>query len=177
VSPLGPFVFFWCPSQYLGVLLAIPFVLFKAPKSATTSPRTRSQQCSDCSLAAMSYRYAPPCEGRVKGECLSPNSYRRSPPIHWAVIILRRRVRPVLLGTHLFHSNFTPVIEQPPASVNGAFWRHCRPTASLLPVSALQSVAYVDAARSNLPSVSVAAVRPPRSFTATDLAFGEDFAR
>jgi hypothetical protein len=80
-------------------------------------------------------------------------------------------------GTHLFHSNFTPVIEQPPASVNGAFWRHCRPTASLLPVSALQSVAYADAARSNLPSVSVAAVRPPRSFTATDLAFGEDFAR
>jgi hypothetical protein len=50
-------------------------------------------------------------------------------------------------------------------NVKDAILGHCRLKASPLPVSAVQPVAVADAARSNLPSLSVAAVKPPRSFT------------
>ena len=69
------------------------------------------------------------------------------------------------MGTRTERVELAPISKLVTFSVKGAFLRHCRPTASVLPVSALQSVADAPRADPKKPNVSVGLIGHPCYFT------------
>ncbi len=69
------------------------------------------------------------------------------------------------LRTRTERVELAPISKLVTFNVKGSLLWHCRPLTSPLPFSAVHSVADADVTRSNLPRVSVAAVRLPRYFT------------
>jgi hypothetical protein len=111
--PAVPLLFLFCPLWYLTGSLMIPFGVFETSESEIDSPHARTAGCAVSLGATATYRFTSSGQRHAMGVRLGRNSVPPSSFIYRAVLILRRRVRLALLGSHLFWFELSlPVVQQ-----------------------------------------------------------------
>jgi hypothetical protein len=106
-----PLMCLYSPLRYLTGPSMILFGVFETSDSAMGSPHARVAQCVVSPRVTMSYDFISPDQGSPGVRAFAGSPYRLPSFIYRAVLILRRRVRLALLGSHFISVELSlPVI-------------------------------------------------------------------